>query len=318
MWFKNLQTYKFDEKFPLTAEELTAKLELFQYKPCTSMLPKSIGFVAPISKDTNASLVHAIMDFFMICLAVEEKIVPSGVVKQELEEKIALIEKEQSRKVYKKEKDNLQEEIYQQLLPRAFSKKTFIFAYIDKKCDYLVVNTASSSKAEDTLVFLRKALGSLKVSLLETCEVGKTMTNWILHDQYPAELVISDSCVLKDHKEHGGTIRCQKQNILAKDIKSLMEESREVKQLSLIWQDKIAFNLKTDFSITSMKFLELIQDQAKDTFTETAQAKFDADFGIMSGTLREFLNYLSDLFAPKNTASHKDTAQNTKSTMAVE
>ncbi|WP_410965022.1 recombination-associated protein RdgC, partial [Salmonella sp. SAL04286] len=80
-----------------------------------------------------------------------------------LKEKVDEIEAQQMRKVYKKERDQLKDEIVQTLLPRAFIRRSSTFAAIAPSLGLILVDSASAKKAEDLLSTLREALGSLPV-----------------------------------------------------------------------------------------------------------------------------------------------------------
>ena len=226
----------------------------------------------------------------------QEKIVPSSVVKDQLQEKIDEIEGRDNRKLRKKEKETLKEEIYQDLLPRAFTKSNTLYAYIDSKNKWLVVNTASTRKAEEFTIFLRKVLGSLKIKLPEISAIPTLLTNWVLENNYPEDYVVEDNCVLRDD-DSAGVIRCHKQNLISEDIVGLLDSGREIVQLSLSWKDQIAFSISDEFVVKSIKYLEVIQDQAKDAHTETGSEQFDADFTIMVGVLGDLIISLLSVFS---------------------
>lgn len=289
MWFKNLQIFKLTETFALSPEALSEKLAAKAFIPCRSVDPTSTGFVSP--HPTSGQLVHAVNGLLLICLKREDKLVPASVVKDFLDEKIADIEKNQGRKVRKREKETLKEDILHQLVMRAFSKLTRTYAYLDTIDGYLVVDAANHGKAEDLTVQLRDALGSFQIEALKSTEVSRLLTHWLMNNDYPPEFTIRDRCVLNDLKEKG-SIRCQRQNLLGEDIQTLVHEGRMVSELSLSWAEQIAFSLKDDYSVKSLKFLELIQDQARDVLAETPEARFDADFTLMAETLRLFLRDL--------------------------
>ena len=295
MWFRNLTLFECIEKFTLSEEALSEKLSGDAFIPCTSVDPTSIGWVAPVGGD-DASLVHSANGFLMIALKMQEKVVPASIVKEILDEKVEEIELRESRKVRKKEKDSLKDDIYQTLLPRAFSRTNTTYAYIDAQDGWVVVNSASSKKAEQLTVELRKALGSLKIRLPELLPMSVLMTQWIKENNYPSDLVIEDNCVLQDNHDGGGVIRCQRQNLLSEDIITLIDSGRDVVQLGLSWKDEISFVINDEFVIKSLKFLEVIQDQANDIVSESAAQKFDADFSIMTGLLRGFIQYLGSIF----------------------
>jgi recombination associated protein RdgC len=92
----------------------------------------------------------------MICLQVENKILPTIVVNQELKEKVKEIESTQHRKVSAKEKETIKNGIYSTFLPKAFTKKGKIFAYFDIKNNWLIIDTTSNPKIELFLNTLKK------------------------------------------------------------------------------------------------------------------------------------------------------------------
>lgn len=294
MWFRSLQLFKFTESFTTSVDELNEKLRGHKFLPCRTVDAASQGFVSP-SGEKGGALVYAANGFLLFCLQKEEKLVPGAVVKQMLDEKVAEIEQAQGRKVRKREKETLKEDIYHQLVMRAFSKNSKTYAYIDTLEGYLVVDTANHSKAEEFSVSLRKALGSLKIETPKVQSLATLMTHWLKTNEYPPEFTVNDRCTLLDPKE-GGTIRCQRQNLFGEDIQTLIHEGRFVSELSLSWNEEVSFNLKDDFSIKSLKFLEGVQDQAKDVFPETPSARFDADFTIMTEALRGFIRSMMESF----------------------
>lgn len=295
MWFKNLQLFKLTEDFPLTAETLEEKLAEKKFLPCKSVDAMSLGWVSP-QNSPDAPLVYAANGFMLVCLQKEDKLVPGSVVKQMLDERVAEIEEKQGRRVGKNEKNTLKEDIYHQLVMRAFSKISKHYAYIDTVDNFLVVNAASHAKAEELTVLLRNTLGSLKIEVPKIQTLTMLLTHWLKTNEYPADFAITDHCVMTNPKERG-VIRCQRQNLFGEDIISLLEDGRFISQLGLSWSENLSFTMKDDFSIKSIKFLEIIQDQAKDVFTETQADRFAADFTIMAESLREFVRALMREFS---------------------
>lgn len=313
MWFKNLALFQFTENFTVTVEELEKQLAEHAFSPCSNSAPISMGWVSPMAQDMP--LVHAASGFMMVSFKIQEKMVPAGVIKELLDEKVEEIELRESRKVKKKEKDTLKEEIYQTLLPRAFTRNTVINAYIDTQAGWLVVNASSAKKAENLTINLRKALGSLKIRIPEVLPVSMLLTQWLKTNEYPQDLTIEDQCVLQDNKDASGIIRCQRQNLFTDDILSLIDSGREVIQLALSWQDQLGFVINDEFMLKSLKFLEVVQDKANDIVSETKEERFDADFIIMAETLRDFIASIMQVFAKEPQEGEYSDAINTMASM---
>jgi recombination associated protein RdgC len=295
MWFKNLILLRLNDKSFKQPEELDQNLQAHTFRPCSGTEPRSQGWVAPIGEE-GAPLVHAANGFMMLCLKTEEKIVPGSVIKEQLDAKVADMERKENRKVRKKEKDSFKDEIVHTLLSRAFTRAHYTYAYVDPTEGWLVVNTSSKKKADDFTEFLRKSVGSLKIEVPKLQAVAALLTDWVKTGEYPKEYVIEDACVLQDTKETG-SIRCQRQNLMSKEITSLLDSGREVVQLALSWRDQLAFVIKEDFSLKSLRFLDTIQDQAHDLAAESQAERFDADFSVMTLTLRGFIADLMHTFA---------------------
>ncbi|MGX9080273.1 recombination-associated protein RdgC, partial [Klebsiella pneumoniae] len=100
------------------------------------------GFAAPLGKGADAPLVHAVEGMLLIRAQKEERMLPGHVVRDALKEKVDEIENTQMRKVYKKERDQIKDEIVQTFLPRAFIRKSGTFAAIAPKQGLILVDSA--------------------------------------------------------------------------------------------------------------------------------------------------------------------------------
>ena len=110
MFFKNLQVYRFTRPLEQDADTLEKNLEEFKFKPCGSQDISKLGWVFPMGK-SGAMFTHLAAKQILICLRKEEKMLPAGVIKDQLNERVEAIEQEQGRALKKKEKDTLKEDI---------------------------------------------------------------------------------------------------------------------------------------------------------------------------------------------------------------
>ncbi|NOQ14949.1 MAG: recombination-associated protein RdgC [Methyloprofundus sp.] len=300
MWFKNLAIYRLTEAFTLTPVELEEKLESLRFKPCSSTEEFSYGWSSPLGRGSD-QLIHQANGFMMLCATKEEKVLPSSVINEMTADKIAEKEEQEARKLSKKERTELKEQIIFELLPRAFSFSKRTFAYIDPKGGWLIVDAASAKKAEELISFLRKNLGSLPLVPVSTKEKPvSTMTQWLLKNEAPADVLIEDECELRAPEESGGIIRCKNHDLAAPEIKNHLDTGKQVIKLAISWSDRLSFIVDENLSIKRLKFLDLIQDQVADIESATAEEQFDVDFTIMSQELSAFLPRLLELFGGEN------------------
>lgn len=302
MWFKNLSIFRLTEEFTLSAAELEQKLEALAFRPCGNHEEFTFGWTSPLGK-SSGQLVHSANGFMMICGKKEEKVLPAAVVNELVQEKILETEDQQGRKLSKKERTVIKDELIFELLPKAFTFSRKIFAYIDPKGGWLVVDAASAKSAEDLLSLLRKCLGSLPAAPLNTIDKPVTvMTQWLMTHQAPDDITIEDECELRSPEEEGGIIRCRRHDLALPEIKNHLDTGKEVIKLAISWADRLSFIIDENLSVKRLRFLDLIQEQMADIEAGNEAEQFDADFSIMSMELANFLPRLVELFGGENKA----------------
>ncbi|HEJ7276519.1 TPA: recombination-associated protein RdgC [Serratia marcescens] len=285
LWFKNLMVYRLSREVALNADEMEKQLSAFAFTPCGSQDMAKTGWVSPMGSHSDA-LTHAVNGQIVICARKEEKILPSPVIKQELQAKIERLEAEQHRKLKKTEKDALKDEVLHSLLPRAFSRFNQTFMWIDTINDLIMVDAASAKRAEDTLALLRKSLGSLPVvPLTMESPIELTLTEWVRSGEMPAGFAIQDEAELKAILEEGGVIRCKKQNLISDEIAVHIEAGKLVTKLAVDWQERIQLMLSDDGSLKRLKFADTLREQNDDIDRDDFAQRFDADFILMTSEL---------------------------------
>jgi recombination associated protein RdgC len=285
LWFKNLMVYRLSREVALNADEMEKQLSAFAFTPCGSQDMAKTGWVSPMGSHSDA-LTHAVNGQIVICARKEEKILPSPVIKQELQAKIERLEGEQHRKLKKTEKDALKDEVLHSLLPRAFSRFNQTFMWIDTVNDLIMVDAASAKRAEDTLALLRKSLGSLPVvPLTMESPIELTLTEWVRSGELPGGFIIQDEAELKAILEDGGVIRCKKQNLISDEIAVHIEAGKLVTKLAVDWQERIQLVLADDGSLKRLKFADALREQNDDIDRDDFAQRFDADFILMTSEL---------------------------------
>ena len=232
----------------------------------------------------------------LVCMRQEQKVIPASAVKEELEERVYAIQEEMGRKVYSKEKQTLKEDIVSKMLPRAFIRSTHIFAYVDTKKGYLVLNAGSDKIADTFFELLVESIGSFgAVKLVGGENPGKTLNSWI-ENGMPEGWELSGDYELKDPQDE----RVAKfkdneaENIVIGD---LIEDGYLVNKLGFRYKGQLRAIIQQDLLIKSIKFLDELLAENDDVDGEDELVKFDADFALMTKTLGDFIGELIQLFA---------------------
>lgn len=274
--FKNVITYQWQPPAGFTADHLDRALAQHPFTPCGSQELSRSGWTAPA--ECVDGMVLDSHDIFLIALKHEERIVPPATVRQQLDEKVATIEAEHSRKVYRKEKLQLKDDIMMDLLPRSFTRQRVMFALVCPEQHLIHVDSSSHKRAEDLLIQLREALGSLVVRLPQTnISADKMMTTWLQGSDMPKAFALEDECELRDPMTKGGKINAKGQDLLSDEITAHITGGYLVKRLALEWAQQYRFVLHEDLSIHRLRLSDEYREHLDEQKPEDAQAALEAD-----------------------------------------
>ncbi|EMM3227636.1 recombination-associated protein RdgC [Escherichia coli] len=286
--FKNIFIYRLSREVSWDTAEVNAALSKFVFTPCGSQDMAKAGWTSVLGDN----LTHEYQGFMLIQHKREEKILPSQVLKEELQKKVLKLEEEQARKLKKTERDSLKDEVLHSLLPRAFTRKSLAKILIDRSNHLVFVEASSAKKAEDQLALLRKSLGSLPVipfTPREPLEI--TMTEWF-KSGFPAGFTAGEDATLKGLLDNGGAVRCNKVDLQSDEIMSHIEAGKVATTVAINWMERASFRVNDDMSIKALTFCDDLYDQNDDIDREDVAQRFDADFVLFTGELSALFNAL--------------------------
>lgn len=293
MWFRNLQLYRLSGAFDYTPEGLHEALTPGAFRPCAGLDTHRLGWVPPAGRDTT-QLVHAADGRMMVCLRREDRVLPASVIRDHVDAKADAIAAQESRPVGRKEKQRIKDEVITDLLPRAFTRSSHLFAYIDPAAQWVVIDSGTSKRAEELLSVMRETLGTLRVRpLAVTRAPGPVMTRW-LERSPPAGFALGDECELKEPVDNGGVMRGRRIDLAGPEVRSHLDAGMQVGRLAIEWQQRIGCILCDDLGVRRLRFLDLVMDEASDVEADDALARFDADFALMGMELARFIPAVID------------------------
>ncbi len=301
MWFKNLQLFLLKEDFTATQEELEEALARDRFRPCGPLETGVMGWHAPLGGDSR-QLSFVGNGCFLVCQRREEKILPASVVNEVLADKVQKIEQEEARDVGRKERKQLKDEVFLDLLPRAFTRSSLTYAYVDPQKKWILVDAASPKKAEDLVSLLRKSLGSLPARPLAVKQAPpEVMTRWLEGEGLPPGFEITDQCELRDLEEEGGIVRCRRQDLFSDEIQAHLKAGKKAVQLAVDWEERVSLMLTDQPAMKRLRFADELIEEAADTAGDDDHALFDADFTLMSMELRKLVDKMIEVFGGLDT-----------------
>ena len=271
---------------------MEAALAKMPFQPCGATQPESYGW-APPRGQAHGALVELVAGQRILRFMHESKAVPGSVVKRRLEERCAQIEEKEGRKPGRKESRELRDEIVQELLPMAFARTASILVWLDLEQGRLVLDCASTGKADTLVSALVECLAGLQVSLLNTqVSPQAAMTQWLTGnaDEWPAHFAPGREVELKSGDEMNSVVKFTRHPLDDEEMKRHIAQGKLPTQLALDWEGRVSFVLTEGTQLKKVAFLDGV-------FEEQAGAEdnggFDSDVAIATGELAALITDLT-------------------------
>ena len=280
--FRNLQTYRLPG-FTMSAEALGTALASQSFTPCGASDMMREGWDAPRADD----LVHVVNGQFLLKLTSERKVLPAAVINQHVKARAAEMEEAQDFAPGKKALKELRERVADELLPRAFAKRDSMWVWIDPVSGWLVVDTASPTKADSAIKLLLKAVDKLPLESLrvQRSPVG-VMTEWLQADEAPAGFTVDMDATLQATGESKASVQWKRHTLDAVELGRHIATGKQCVRLAMTWDSKISFVLDQTLAVKSVKLLDVMTE---DAITKNDDERFDGNFALFAGEAAKLL-----------------------------
>lgn len=273
MQIRNFFWYVLSKPLEATAV-LEGKLAEHKFKPCNHQQQMSQGWVPPIGDE----LVYEAHGAQLLVLKQEKRLLPASVVNEYLQQKIEHFEAEEGYKPGRKVRQQMKEELVQELLPKAFTKSSRIPVLILPRQGWLFVLGASAKTAEDATSFLRSSLGSLPTALVNVdISPSNQMTRWLMDPlSLPADWMLGEEVELQN--EEKASVKIRNQDLLGDELTVHTNAGKLVSKLALIWREQIALVVQEDLAIKRVKLL--LEEEETLAEGDDPDAKFAHEFAL--------------------------------------
>lgn len=289
--FKNLITYRIAEGWNASAEEIAEKLAKEPFLACAPTQPLAVGWVPPRGIE-HAPFVEVVDGHWLLKLKREQRLLPSSVVNERVDELSAQIEEQTGRKPGKKAKKEIKEQAIHELLPRAFTKTTATQVWVAPHLGLLFVDAGSSSRADEVVTLLIQACPGLSLQLVQTAESpAACMAAWLMDGVTPEGFQIERECELKGSDEQKPIVRYGRHPLDIDEVRSHLTSGKMPTRLAMSWSERVAFTLTEAFVIKKIEFLDLAFEGRAAASGDEA---FDADLALATGELGRLIPALID------------------------
>lgn len=283
MWFRNLLVHRIAAPWKVKVEEFNEALAKNGLQPCGSFAMESRGWVPPRDDDL---FVHELNRQWLFALGVDQKILPSTIVKQVAEERAAAQERKQGHPVGRKQMRDLRIQVMDELMPRALTRRRTTRGWIDTANGWLSIDLGAEAKADEFMEFLRRSHDRLPaiVRLDTQRSPGGMMTQWVETGEAPDGFTIDRDLELQAADGSKSIVRYSNHSLEGKDIQAHIRNGKVATKLGMTWQDRISFVLTDQMQIKRLDFLEVLKNEAGDE-DQDPDEKFAIDFALMTGEL---------------------------------
>ncbi len=247
-------------------------------KPFTDPLELSSGSVGFISR-SGEGLVDVFHDGLAFTVRIDEKIIPAGAVKAELEKQTKVIlEREGCTRLGKQEKADLKDLIVIGFRKKALIKTTVVTCFYDTRNKYLIIPVTSRTTANIIVTLLISAVGSVKTETIHISDVKHGLTTrmdaWLKGDV--DAFGEFDPCADVALTQGGQKLTVQMEAVSnAKEgLEKAFSTGFTIKSMRLSSSNEVSFRLTSDFAFKSIRFpVTATEDNVEDAWLHEASVQ---------------------------------------------
>lgn len=295
VWFKQIQVFQFSAPAEKTPDNLREALAKQRVGTCPAQQASTYGWSSPFGADSEELLVSC-GQFHLSCFTISKRLLPVDVIRQTVDERVCEQEKQQGLSISKREKRRMLEEAHFELLPKAFVQKRSCDVLWDWKAGLLYISHAQQSILDSLTASLAFCVPGWTIKIAKTQQsIEKKLTKWLKQDEsLPQGLQFGDACQLLDPKDRFCSIRFAGNELESQSVKQHLEDGMWVKQVQLLWQDRIKFVMNPQFIFSQMKYLDMEKDL--DDSDQDEKAKLLAEIALLGPVYREIIESISEIF----------------------
>lgn len=287
--FRNARFFRLDSAWPDSEQSLSEQLASAPFRPCEAWAEHSSGWEAAAG-DADGLLSRRVEGADLLRLRTQARILPAAAIEDALEVRLEEYRERMQEEPSRREKRKLKEQTRDALLPKAFVKSQRTSGFVIAQERIIAIDTLSDTRAEHFLEHLRAPLGKLDVAPLAfRHSVGDLLMRIFLGDA-PRGFALGNECRMCDPADAKATIRCADIDLADTAVRRHVTEGMRLTHLGIEFNNVMTCTLDQNGAIGKLKLVGMDIEDSLDS--EDPLARLDAEFALLTGTLRQFLGAL--------------------------
>ncbi len=274
------------------------KLSDYKSVPMTDQESSRQGFAKPFPFLSTDELYFRTGDWLIVSVKTQTRRIPKSFLDERLESKVQeYVANNEGAPVSTRQRRVFKAELAAVLLPMMPPVSRAVLSAINTKENYIVVGSGSSRDAEDSLAFLRKALGSLPaVHFFDQTRIEKHLYDWVYTrgTSLPAAMQLGYNASFDTVDETKSSAKFRNVMLTTDDVNGQLED-KLCTELELVLVDTASFSITDAGVIKKLQLHDTYRADNQDENPDDAAAAIEADLALQFGCLGLVLNKLSNL-----------------------
>ena len=289
--FRNVRYYRLDNDWPEHEEALSENLDNAAFEPCGPLTERSSGFI-PVYPEAGESLARRLNGADLMKLRSQSRLLPPAVVNEELEHRIEEFRNRMQEAPSPREKRRLKAETRDELLRKAMLKSDRVWGFFDLKDKLIGIDAAQPASAERFLRRLRAAFGDLSLRPLQFQKPFSELLTSIFLGGAPEQFAVGRECRMRDPGDSSSVVRWTYFDLTDSTIRNHVANGMQLTHLGIEYDNILSCVLDENGVITKIRFLGIDDDSEAH---HDPLARLDAEFVVVTGTLRKMIGDLKKL-----------------------
>ena len=297
MFFKNLKLYQIQ-----TTADLEQIIDLVNEHPARRCHPfevATMGFRPPVSRGRMG---HVTDGRLMLCIRQWKKDIPAAAINEAVNERIIEIEKNENRRVGRRERLQIKEAVITEMTPNAIQKPSDTHLYYDSHTDLLALDTTSDKLADDIISRLRQVIESsevfrVKFALPHTVNpIEHTLTRWVKNGNADHPFTLGTDVSLETPGIEASGCTFKGADLSDSAITAHIDAGMVATKLALSMNDRVDFTIDGGMTLSKIRFSDIALADMQDDAIDGEADQLDADFALMGGEFTFLIDQLAQCF----------------------